>query len=184
MNDQNDKVKPQEPPILQNLQNSDIDLTNKTNKANIGESKKGFSTQEKINQRNKKVSRVPLKDQNLFMRPQEDGEYYYRYVNDIDNRIASLELAGYEKVANTKVNREGSNIRSGIPSQMGEYISHPVGGGITAYLMRQRREDYETDQKAKMRDLATKMKTIDRQPFHEDGLSDSLIYAKDAHRKE
>lgn len=167
-----------------NLKNLDINLTNLESQTTIQKSKTRPSTQEKINQRNKKTTRVPLKDQNLFLRPDEDKDYYYRYVNDVDVRIASFEKAGYEKVPNTKANLDGSNIRSGIPSQMGEYISHPVGGGITAYLMRQRREDYETDQKAKMQSLANKMKTIDRHAFIEKGTSADLIYEKSSHHQE
>jgi len=73
--------------------------------------------------------------------------YYYRWVNDTEGRIAMFLSAGYEFVDKTgnKVGDGGVDQVNGTSSK----YSQGMGGGITAYLMRLPRDLYEEDQKRK-----------------------------------
>jgi len=82
----------------------------------------------------------------LSVRGKEDG-YVYRIVNDIDDRIQSMQEIGYEIVTDTGVS-VGDN-RAANPTQEGSPIKVSVGNGIQAYVMRQKQEFYDEDQAAK-----------------------------------
>lgn len=82
----------------------------------------------------------------LTVRGQEDG-FVYRIVNDIDDRVQSLQEIGYEIVTDSKVTVGDKRIAN--PTQEGSPIKVSVGQGVQAYVMRQKKEFFDEDQKAK-----------------------------------
>lgn len=79
----------------------------------------------------------------------KDPNYVYRIVNDVDDRVAIFQEAGYEVV--TSGNETIGDSRVSVASQEGSVKSKPVGNGIRGVLMRIRKEYYEEDQLAKQR---------------------------------
>lgn len=82
----------------------------------------------------------------LNVRGQEPG-YVYRIVNDIDDRIQTLQEMGYEIVTDKNVTVGDKRIAN--PTQEGSPVKVSVGQGIQAYVMRQKQEWYDEDQAAK-----------------------------------
>lgn len=79
----------------------------------------------------------------------KEPDYVYRVVNDKDNRIGELTERGYEIVTHdAKVGEK----RVGTPKKEGSPHQISVGLGMKGYLMRQRKEWYDEDQKAKLED--------------------------------
>jgi len=80
----------------------------------------------------------------------KDPNYVYRWVVDYDgtgDRLAVFKDAGYE-ICPSGVHRVGDN-RVDVGNTQGSVETKKVGGGQTAYLMRQKKEWYDDDQKAK-----------------------------------
>ena len=74
-----------------------------------------------------------------------DKDYIYRIVNDNPGRINRFKEAGYELVENAVLgssHADGSQANAGV-------VSKDVGKGVTAYVMRQRKDWYDQDQAAK-----------------------------------
>jgi hypothetical protein len=89
-----------------------------------------------------------------------DPNYHYRIVNDVDDRIERLKIAGYE-IAEEKVGIgdpgvENSNISLGSGARM------HVGKGVKAVLMKIPKELFQEDQKAKQREIDAKEAAIKR----------------------
>lgn len=82
----------------------------------------------------------------LNVRGQEPG-YVYRIVNDIEDRVQTLQEMGYEMVTDKNVSVGDKRIAN--PTQEGSPVKVSVGQGIQAYVMRQKQEWYDEDQKAK-----------------------------------
>lgn len=82
----------------------------------------------------------------LNVRGQEPG-YVYRIVNDIEDRIQSLQEIGYEIVTDKGVTVGDKRIAN--PTQEGSPVKVSVGQGVQAYVMRQKQEWFDEDQKAK-----------------------------------
>jgi len=82
----------------------------------------------------------------LNVRGQEPG-YVYRIVNDIEDRVQSLQEMGYEIVTDSKVTVGDKRIAN--PTQEGSPVKVSVGQGVQAYVMRQKQEWFDEDQKAK-----------------------------------
>lgn len=78
----------------------------------------------------------------------EDPNYVYRFVNDVNNRIARFQRGGWDIVTD---DLEVGAPRVGVPESEGTPVKVSVGSGVQAYLMRIRREWYEEDQAAKQR---------------------------------
>ncbi len=78
----------------------------------------------------------------LSVRGQEPG-YVYRIVNDVDDRIQSLQDAGYELVTDKNVTVGDKRIAN--PTQEGSPVKVSVGQGVQAYVMRQKQEWYDED---------------------------------------
>jgi hypothetical protein len=98
-------------------------------------------------------TRVPLQEQrNKLTVEGRDPNRVYRWVNDVDDRIAKFKMAGY-------IVEEAKNVKVGDPSlETGQsttssIVEKNVGGRIKAILMSQDKEDYEADQKAKQREV-------------------------------
>jgi len=82
----------------------------------------------------------------LNVRGKEPG-YVYRIVNDVDDRIQTFKEMGYELVTDTSVVVGDKRVAN--PSQEGSPVEVSVGQGVKAYVMRQKQEWYDEDQKAK-----------------------------------
>lgn len=82
----------------------------------------------------------------LNVRGKEPG-YVYRIVNDIDDRIQSFQEMGYEIVTDNTVTVGDKRISN--VSQEGSPVQVSVGQGVKAYVMRQKQEWFDEDQKAK-----------------------------------
>ena len=72
--------------------------------------------------------------------------FEYRVANDTPGRIDTLLEAGYEIVTH---GAEVGDKRVGTPSPEGSPVKISVGGGKQGYLMRQKDEWYDEDQKRK-----------------------------------
>jgi len=87
--------------------------------------------------------RTPIgQRQRLSVNKQEAG-YVYRIVNDLDNRVPKMLEAGYEIVTDAEVGDKRVDVASPIGS------SFSVGQGVSAVVMRQKREWYDEDQATK-----------------------------------
>jgi hypothetical protein len=82
----------------------------------------------------------------LNVRGQEPG-YVYRIVNDIEDRVQTLQEMGYEIVTDKGVTVGDKRIAN--PTQEGSPVKVSVGQGVQAYVMRQKQEWFDEDQKAK-----------------------------------
>lgn len=94
-----------------------------------------------------RVTRTPVGTRNLLTVKGKDPNYNYRIVNDVDGRIAQFQEAGYEIVPRGTVEVGDKRASAGTPVGTAAHFS--VGGGQKAVLMRQRKEWYEEDQRAK-----------------------------------
>lgn len=72
--------------------------------------------------------------------------YFYRFVNDIDNRIAEMEEHGYEIVRDKTVKVGDKRVAN--PSAEGTPVT-VTKGETTQYLMRIKQEWYDEDSAAK-----------------------------------
>lgn len=144
-------------PVLTKDENSDTQSVN-TGKKRTLRLKKPQGTQEKIEERNVRTNRVPLKDQRAIGSVRAKPGYKIRLVNDTDDRIEKFKLAGYEHVESKDVK---SDQRSKDPSQPGSVACQEVGGGIKGYFMQIPEELYNEDQAAKLREVDEKMRRIE-----------------------
>jgi hypothetical protein len=95
-----------------------------------------------------RVRRTPINGtrNRLNVRGKEDG-YVYRIVNDVDDRIQTMQEMGYEIVSDKSVTVGDKRIAN--PTQEGSPIKVSVGQGVQAYVMRQKQEYFDEDQRAK-----------------------------------
>jgi hypothetical protein len=98
--------------------------------------------------------RVPVNEANrnkLTVNGLDHDNFYYRWVNDTEDRMSIFLQAGYEFVDQngTPVGDGGVDQSAGKTSK----FSKPVGFGVTAYLMRIPRSLWLEDQKRKEDDL-------------------------------
>lgn len=82
----------------------------------------------------------------LNVRGKEPG-YVYRIVNDVDDRIQNFKEMGYELVTDNNIAVGDKRVAN--PSQEGSPVEVSVGQGVKAYVMRQKQEWFDEDQKAK-----------------------------------
>lgn len=106
----------------------------------------------------KRVSkRVPVSGNRdvLTVRGKEDG-FNYRWVNDVDDgrRMGVFEKAGYEFVEKDGVSVGDITVDVSDRSTRSSVVQQNVGGGVTAFLMRQPTEWYDEDQANKQKDIA------------------------------
>ena len=95
-----------------------------------------------------KVRRTPINGtrNRLSVRGKEPG-FVYRIVNDTDDRIQTMQEIGYEIVTNQGITVGDNRIAN--PTQEGSPAQISVGQGTKAYVMRQKQEWFDEDQKAK-----------------------------------
>jgi len=98
--------------------------------------------------------RVPVGTKNVLDLPQIPG-HRTRWINDVKDgmRMRAFKDAGYEFVMQGEVDTSGLTIQAGADTPIGTPISKQVGGGIKAYLMKQREDYYQEDQRAKQREI-------------------------------
>lgn len=94
-----------------------------------------------------RVTRTPVGTRNILTVKGKDPNYEYRIVNDIDDRVAQFQEAGYELVENGSVKVGDKRVNSA--SSEGSVKQLSVGQGTKAYLMRIKKEWYTEDQQAK-----------------------------------
>lgn len=84
--------------------------------------------------------------------------YCDRWVNDNPGRIEQFKRAGYELVEKAQVGDEGVD---GTHSESG-VVSRDMGKGVTAYLMRQRKDYFEADKAEKLAKIDKTEEAIQR----------------------
>lgn len=84
----------------------------------------------------------------LSIQNKEEG-YQYRIVNAVDGRVDEFIERGYEIDPNTQVGDK----RVDSPTPLGSAKSIPVGNGIQAVVMRQRKDYYAEDQAIKQSEI-------------------------------
>lgn len=108
-------------------------------------------------------TRVPLSGRNRLAIKDKDPNYVYRYVNaNLENdpdRVERMQEAGYELVPKAEAGSLGDN-KVDNSSPIGSSASISVGQGTRAVLMRQRKDYYEEDQRAKQAELDALEKTM------------------------
>ena len=98
-----------------------------------------------------RIERTPVSGyRSVLSLSNQDPAYHYRWVNDLEGRIEIFRNGGYEHVI-TKDGGEVGTKRVGTATNIGTNVSKPVGQGVTAYLMRIKKEWYEQDQLDKLK---------------------------------
>ena len=99
-------------------------------------------------------NRVPLHEQrNKLTVSGRDPNRVYRWVNDVDDRVASLKLAGYIVEEAKNVGEVGDPSLDTGQSTTSSIVEKHVGGRIKAILMSQDKEIWEEDQAAKQKNV-------------------------------
>ena len=102
----------------------------------------------------KRPKRIPVSEANrdkLFVAGLDNENYNYRWVNDVEGRLAAF-IAGWWEFVDQNGNPVGDgdvNQSAGTSSK----FTKGVGNGITAYLMRIPKEFWLEDQETKERNL-------------------------------
>lgn len=94
-----------------------------------------------------RTTRTPVTERNILSVKGREPGWHYRIVNDQGDRIQQLMDAGYELVEADQVQVGDKRINSTMPEGSKAQVS--VGGGIKAFVMRQKQEWYDEDQAAK-----------------------------------
>lgn len=89
--------------------------------------------------------RQPVGSRNRLTLDNKDPNFEYRFVNDVDDRVAMFQNAGYEIVDLSKHKVGHRRMDNTVTSD--NNIS--VGGGTKAVAMRIRKDWYQEDQKEK-----------------------------------
>lgn len=97
--------------------------------------------------RTNRPERTPLGQRNRLTFKGQDPNYVYRWLNDVDDRLAMAQEGSYEFVYGDHTLAGDSRLES---TPLDGRISKPAGNGIRAYLMRIPKDLYQADQRAKM----------------------------------
>ena len=106
---------------------------------------RSLSEEHKENRR----QRIPVSaPRNILTFDNQDPKYVYRWVHDVEDRIARHSSAGYVMVHNDgKVGEETVNTTDGLSDSV---VSIPAGGGTNLFLMAIPKEYYDEDFQRKM----------------------------------
>jgi hypothetical protein len=85
----------------------------------------------------------------LTMRGGDTKNFEYRIVNDVGDRVSMFEEQGYEIVTDPDIIIGDRRVAN--PTKEGSPVKVSVGGGVQAYLMRQKKEHYTEDQQEKQK---------------------------------
>ena len=104
------------------------------------------------NSKTERPRRTPINGtrNRLSVRGKEPG-FVYRIVNDIDDRVQSFREMGYEIVTDNSVTVGDKRVAD--PTKEGTPIKISVGQGINAYVMKQKQEYFDDDQRAKQKQV-------------------------------
>lgn len=96
--------------------------------------------------------RIPVSGEgrNIFTLENRDPNYVYRWVNDKDGRIQRFIDGWWDFVYHEDYTGDRSAENAKDPDSM---VTKKVGGDVTAYLMRIKKEYYEEDQRAKAKHI-------------------------------
>ena len=97
-----------------------------------------------------KPKRTPVSGNRDILTVDQKKGYVYRWVNDLENRIQKHVDAGYVFVKSDGDFLAGEKSVNNAKATTSGVISKNVGKGMTAYLMAQKEEWFEEDQRAKM----------------------------------
>lgn len=92
-----------------------------------------------------RVKRTPITVRNRLAVRDQDPNYHYRIVNDIEDRIEQFKEQGYEPVNAGPVGDKRVDTSTGL----GSVPTFSVGQGTKAVVMRIKKEWYAEDQEAK-----------------------------------
>lgn len=113
-----------------------------------------MTTQRKTRQvttkRAERPKRIPVSGEgrNIFTIDDKDPNYQYRWVNDKDGRIDRFLAGWWEFVRHDVEVGDRSAESADNPDSM---VTKKVGNGVTAYLMRIKKEYFDEDQAAKQK---------------------------------
>lgn len=105
-----------------------------------------------------RVTRTPVGQRNILTVKGKDPNYEYRIVNDVEDRIAQFQDAGYELVPDEAV--DVGDKRASQGSSIGSKKLFSVGQGVKAYVMRIKKEWFDEDQRAKQRQVDAQESSI------------------------
>lgn len=110
-----------------------------------------------------RVRRTPVGARNILTVEGKELGYEYRIVNDEGDRVEQFKAAGYDVVSASDVTVGDRRITKASAEGSAAQVS--VGGGMKAVVMRIKKEWYDEDQAAKMRQVddseaATKQEAI------------------------
>lgn len=106
-----------------------------------------------------RAERIPVSGpRDILAVREQDPNYVYRWVNDVDNRVDRFKAGGYEVVTAPNVRVGDKQVDSG--SQLGSAVTKAVGGKIMAILMRIPKEWFDEDQQAKMEEVDAKERAM------------------------
>jgi len=117
----------------------------------------------------KRVRRSPVNGRNILSVSDRKPGYHYRFVNDVGDRVASMQEVGYELVdaSETKVGER----RLAGTGPLGSKAQASVGrDGTKAFLMRIPNEYFFEDQQAKV-DRIKELESTMTQQARSDGLT-------------
>lgn len=96
----------------------------------------------------KRVTRKPLHQRGpLTISGDKDPNFQYRFVNDVGSRIHQMKEAGYELVTDDEMVVGESRVSD--PTAQGSAKRVINKDGTVSFLMKQKKDWYEEDQKAK-----------------------------------
>lgn len=90
--------------------------------------------------------RTPLGARNRLSFGNQDPNFVYRVINDVDDRLQRAQEAGYEFVVSDE---QLGDKRAAEGGKIDSRVSKPVGNGVRGFLMRIPRDYYDEDQKVK-----------------------------------
>jgi len=105
----------------------------------------------------------------------KDPNYEYRIVNDIEDRIAQFQDAGYELESDEAVDVGDKRVSQG--TSIGSKKVFSVGQGIKAYVMKIKKEWYDEDQRAKQQRVDAQESSIKEKAL--DGTYGKLDISRD-----
>lgn len=108
--------------------------------------------------RTARTTRTPVTERNILSVKGKEPGYQYRIVNDTGDRVQQLLDAGYEIVEAKDVQIGDKRINS-VKAE-GTQAQVSVGGGMKAFVMRQKQEWFDEDQAAKHARTAELEETI------------------------
>lgn len=107
-----------------------------------------MANEKPITTRKERTTRKPLFERGpQTISGEKDPNFHYRFVSDVGSRIHQMQEAGYEIVTDEDLVVGESRVSD--PNQLGSSKRVISKDGTVQYLMRQKKEWYEEDQKAK-----------------------------------